>query len=103
MFATLSQAIKPKLQGEPQNDLGDPEYQPQNHNKMAKKTFFIPTRLVFTGHVEVLAEDQEKAECLVQHMMGATLGEITDSGDENVKDWAFPMTGDVQLITEETE
>lgn len=75
----------------------------KNHNKMAKKTFFIPTRLVFTGHVEVLAEDQEKAECLVQHMMGATLGEITDSGDENVKDWAFPMTGDVQLITEETE
>lgn len=51
---------------------------------MAKKTFYIPTRLVFVGSVEVLADDKEKAECLVQHMMGVTLGEVTDSGDENV-------------------
>ena len=59
---------------------------------MAKKTFYIPTRLVFVGSVEVLADDQEKAECLVQHTMGVTLGEVTDSGDENVVNWGFPMT-----------
>lgn len=70
---------------------------------MAKKTFYIPTRLVFVGSVEVLADDQEKAECLVQHMMGVTLGEVTDSGDENVVDWGFPMTGNVELITDEDE
>lgn len=70
---------------------------------MAKKTFYIPTRLVFTGSVEVLADDQEKAECLVQHMMGVTLGEVTDSGDENVANWGFPMTGNVELITDEDE
>lgn len=28
--------------------------------------------------------DQEKAECLVQHVMGAMLGDVSDSGDENV-------------------
>lgn len=70
---------------------------------MAKKTFIIPTRLVFAGHVEVLADDQEKAECLAQHALGATLGEVTDGGDENVLNWAFPMTGDVQLIVGEYE
>lgn len=70
---------------------------------MAKETFYIPTRLVFIGSVEVLADDREKAECLVQHMMGATLGEITDSGNDNVVNWAFPMTDDVELITDEDE
>lgn len=70
---------------------------------MTKKTFYIPTRLVFVGSVEVLADDREKAECLVQHMMGATLGEVTDSGDENVVNWGFPIHGDVELITDEDE
>ena len=70
---------------------------------MAKQTFYIPTRLVFVGSVEVLADDREKAECLVQHMMGVTLGEVTDSGDENVVDWGFPMTGNVELIIDEDE
>lgn len=68
---------------------------------MAKKTFYIPTRLVFVGSVEVLADDQEKAECLAQHALGATLGEVTDGGDENVVNWNFPMHGDVELITDE--
>jgi hypothetical protein len=53
---------------------------------MAKKTF-----------------DQEKAECLVQHVMGAMLGDVSDSGDENVVNWNFPMHGDVELITDEDE
>lgn len=70
---------------------------------MAKETFIIPTRLVFAGHVEVLADDQEKAECLAQHALGATLGEVTDGGDENVLNWGFPMTGNVELITDEDE
>ena len=70
---------------------------------MAKKTFYIPTRLVFVGSVEVLADNQEKAECLVQHMMGVTLGEVTDSCDEDVVNWGFPMTGNVELITDEEE
>lgn len=70
---------------------------------MAKQTFYIPTRLVFVCSVEVLADDREKAECLVQHMMGAMLGEVTDSGDENVVNWGFPMHGDVELITDEDE
>lgn len=70
---------------------------------MAKKTFYIPTRLVFVGSVEALADNQEKAECLVQHMMGVTLGEVTDSCDEDVVNWGFPMTGNVELITDEVE
>lgn len=43
---------------------------------MAKKTFYIPTKLVFTGCVEVLADDQWEAECLVRHAMGAMLGDV---------------------------
>lgn len=70
---------------------------------MAKKTFYIPTRLVFVGSVEVLADDKEKAECLVQHMMGVTLGEVTDSGDENVVNWGFPMHGEVELVADREE
>lgn len=70
---------------------------------MAKKTFYIPTRIVFVGSVEVLADDQEKAEYLVQHVMGAMLGDVSDSGDENVVNWNFPMHGDVELITDEDE
>jgi hypothetical protein len=70
---------------------------------MEKKTFYIPTRLAFYGCVEVLAENQEKAECLVQNMLGATLDEVTDSGDENVLNWDFPTNGIVELITDEDE
>lgn len=43
---------------------------------MAKKTFYIPARLVFTGSVEVLADDRGEAECLVRHAMGAMLGDV---------------------------
>ena len=70
---------------------------------MAKKTFFIPTRFVFNGSVEVLADNQDKAECIVRHMMGAILGEVTDSGADNAVNWGFPMTGNVELITDDGE
>lgn len=67
---------------------------------MAKKTFYIPTRIVFEGTVEVLADNQEKAECLVQHTLGAMLGKIEDGGDSNVVNWGFPMHGEVELKTD---
>ena len=51
---------------------------------MAKKTFFIQTRIVFNGTVEVLAESQEKAEFLVQHAMGGILGRVEDGGEDDV-------------------
>ena len=105
MFAKMSQA-KPKDRGRTPKRLGRAalcELNRRTNNKMAKKTFYIPTRLVFTGSVEVLADDREKAECLVQHVMGAMLGDVSDSGDENVVNWGFPMHSDVELITDEDE
>lgn len=67
---------------------------------MAKKTFFIQARIVFNGTVEVLAESQEKAECLVQHAMGGMLGRVEDGGEDDVVNWGFPMHGEVELVTD---
>ena len=67
---------------------------------MAKKTFFRQAKIVFDGTVEVFDESQGKAEKLVQHSIGGTLGRVEDGGEDGVVNWGVPMHDEVKLKTD---
>lgn len=63
---------------------------------MAKKTFKIRAKFVFSGQVEVQAHNRQEAEAIVEKNIVALLGKV-EAFDEDIVNWNFPIHGDTVI------
>lgn len=56
---------------------------------MAKKTFKIRARLVFSGEVSVRANSRQDAERIAESSISARLGEVQNQDEDAVVDFEF--------------
>lgn len=64
---------------------------------MAKKSYKIRARIVFTGEVTVQAHSRQEAETAVGNGIAALLGrvEVQSEAEDLITDWDFPTHGEV--------
>lgn len=60
------------------------------------KRFKIKTKFIFSGTVEVEAENALQAKILVENNMGACGPDISDSGCSQIIDWDIDYHADVE-------
>ena len=60
------------------------------------KKYQIPVSVVFSGYVEVKANDEEEATETALKYFTATIGECSDSGCDKIIDWNIDLHGNTE-------
>lgn len=70
---------------------------------MAKKTFKIRARLVFSGEVSVRANSRQDAERIAESSISARLGEVQNQDEDAVVDFEFSTKSETVVKRREEE
>jgi len=67
------------------------------------KNFKISVKYVFSGTIDITADNKEEAERIFQEQVGVTFGEINTTNDKQVKTWDFLIHPDEEIIEKVSE
>lgn len=68
---------------------------------MNKYKYKVPVKLIFTGTVDVLAEDEEEAKDIVMDNFGGILNLAENNCCDDIKDWDMDLHSDTELNEDE--
>jgi len=61
----------------------------------------VPVKLIFTGTVDVLAEDEEKAKNIVSTNFSGMLAYAENNCCDSIEEWDIDIHGDTELNEDE--